>query len=191
MAKTKELKKRYGAIENRFSSVLEAVSRVSGSPFSAPRSLRHPQQGACAPADPSASQRRRPVVDGVDASAVSASSSLQSSAAARTCAALALAAFSAAAAVALRCLASTSSAAARLSASCCAVMAVARSVVSACTRAFCSRVAASCPRSPPPAARPVRQPPLSPSSRRPLIPLHKHTHKHTHTPTPTHVYACM
>ena len=35
MAKTKELKKRYGAIENRFSSVLEAVSRVSGSPFSA------------------------------------------------------------------------------------------------------------------------------------------------------------
>ena len=35
MAKTKELKKRYGARENRLSSVLEAVSRVSGSPFSA------------------------------------------------------------------------------------------------------------------------------------------------------------
>ena len=35
MAKTKELKKRYGAKRESFSSVLEAVSRVSGSPFSA------------------------------------------------------------------------------------------------------------------------------------------------------------
>ena len=37
VAKTKEPKKRCGAIENRSSSVLEAVSRVSGSPFTAPR----------------------------------------------------------------------------------------------------------------------------------------------------------
>ena len=47
MAKTKELKKRYGAIENRLSSVLEAVleavSRVSGSPFSASISDSRPQ----------------------------------------------------------------------------------------------------------------------------------------------------
>ena len=35
VAKTKELKKRYGAKRGSFSSVLEAVSRVSGSPFSA------------------------------------------------------------------------------------------------------------------------------------------------------------
>jgi hypothetical protein len=35
VAKTKELKKRYGAKRESFSSALEAVSRASGSPFSA------------------------------------------------------------------------------------------------------------------------------------------------------------
>jgi len=40
VAKTKELKKRSGGNRESFSSVLEAVSRVSGSPFSAVSDLR-------------------------------------------------------------------------------------------------------------------------------------------------------